>query len=297
MAKVNLPYGIDSFAKLRGSGCRYVDKTGLVKDLLGESFEVGLITRPRRFGKTLALSMLAEFLDIRADSRKLFEGLEIAQDRDLCGRWMNQRPVLFVTLKDVGGRTFDRAYGMLRQTISKLCIEHSYLETSPHASGADKRTFQRLEERVSDATDVESSLDTLIRMMKAHYGKEVVLLVDEYDVPLAKAGDNGYLDEMREVMRTFLGMAWRSNPNLEFAVASGCLPIADDSLLAGADRFVSIPAAGGGRRDRFGFDEAEVADLLRAAGLEGALAEMRKWYRGYFLAEARCIAHGMFSTI
>ncbi|MDO5550025.1 MAG: AAA family ATPase, partial [Lachnospiraceae bacterium] len=127
MAKINLPYGIDSFAKVRASNCYYVDKTGFIKELLDRTFDVNLITRPRRFGKTLIMSMLSEFFDIRKDSRKLFDGLEIAKDRELCTEWMNQWPVLFLTLKDVDGKSFKRAYDLLKNGISKLCKEHAYL--------------------------------------------------------------------------------------------------------------------------------------------------------------------------
>lgn len=155
MVKLNLPYGIDNFAKLRNSGCYYVDKTGFIQELLSETFDVNLLTRPRRFGKTLTMSMLAEFLDIRKDSRELFEGLTVAQDKEFCEKWMNQWPVLFLTLKDVNGTEFDMAYGLLQKTISKLCIDHSYLEESPHIDQADKKVFLQLKSRKADIIDVQ----------------------------------------------------------------------------------------------------------------------------------------------
>ena len=137
MARVMLPYGIDNFAKLRESNCYYIDKTNFIKELLSEVFEVNLITRPRRFGKTLMMSMLSEFFDIRKDSKKLFEGLEVTKDKDFCSKWMNKWPVLFLTLKDINGMKFDGAYGILKDTISTLCKEHAYLATSEKVDSND----------------------------------------------------------------------------------------------------------------------------------------------------------------
>ena len=285
MARVNLPYGIDNFAKVRESNCYYIDKTGFIKELLDWTFDVNLITRPRRFGKTLTMSMLAEFFDIRKDSRKLFEGLEIAKHTEFCSEWMNQWPVLFLTLKDVDGDSFEDAYGMLEQTVSKLCIEHDYLANSIEITQADKETFLRLEFKKGSRTDVRSALDTLLRMMKAYYGKNVILLVDEYDVPLAKASDNGYYKEMLNIIKMFLGMVWKSNPNLKFAVVTGCLRIAKESIFTGANNFISNSISSKKYQDCFGFSEAEVTALLDAAELQDALPEMKKWYDGYLFGE------------
>ena len=285
MAKVNLPYGIDNFAKVRESNCYYIDKTGFIKELLSETFDVNLITRPRRFGKTLTMSMLAEFFDIRKDSRKLFEGLEISKDMEFCAKWMNQWPVLFLTLKDVKGRKFDEAYGLLEQTVSKRCIEHAYLADSDKVDMADRAVFQALKVRKADTTDIRCALDTLLRMMRAYYGKQVILLVDEYDVPLAKASDNGYYEDMLEVIRSLLGMTWKSNPNLKFTVLTGCLRFPKESIFTGANNFISDSISGKNYQDCFGFNEAEVRDLLEAAQLQDALPEMKKWYDGYIFGD------------
>ena len=281
MAKVNLPYGIDLFEQVRSRNCYYVDKTGFIRELLSEEFTVNLIARPRRFGKTLTMSMLAEFFDIRKESRQKFKGLEIMKYADFCAEWMNQWPVLFLTLKDVQGRTFDSAYGMVQFVISSVCGEHDYLSDSDKVSDADKRVFQRLLEQSGTSTDVKTALFVLMRMMKAHYGKEVILLIDEYDVPLAKASDNGYYEEMLEVIRSLLGMTWKSNPNLKFAVVTGCLRIAKESIFTGANNFISNSISGKKYRDYFGFSEPEVTALLETAGLQDALPEMKKWYDGY----------------
>ena len=281
MAKVNLPYGIDLFEQLRSRNCYYVDKTGFIRELLSEEFTVNLIARPRRFGKTLTMSMLAEYFDIRKESRQKFEGLEIMKYADFCAEWMNQWPVLFLTLKDVQGRSFDSAYGMVQFVISSVCGEHDYLSDSDKVSEADKRVFHRLLEQSGTSTDVKTALFVLMRMMKAHYGKEVILLIDEYDVPLAKASDNGYYGEMLEVIRSLLGMTWKSNPNLKFAVVTGCLRIAKESIFTGANNFISNSISDKKYRDYFGFSEPEVTALLETAGLQDALTEMKKWYDGY----------------
>ena len=285
MARVNLPYGIDNFAKVRESNCYYIDKTGFIKELLDWTFDVNLITRPRRFGKTLTMSMLAEFFDIRKDSRKLFEGLEIAKHTEFCSEWMNQWPVLFLTLKDVDGDSFEDAYGMLRFVISSVCGEHHYLLDSNRVLETDKRIFQRLSEQSGTPADVKSALFVLMRMMKAHYGKNVVLIVDEYDVPLAKASDNGYYKEMLNIIKMFLGMVWKSNPNLKFAVVTGCLRIAKESIFTGANNFISNSISSKKYQDCFGFSEAEVTALLDAAELQDALPEMKNWYDGYLFGE------------
>lgn len=281
MARINLPYGIDNFAKVRNSGCYYIDKTGFIKELVSETFDVNLITRPRRFGKTLAMSMLSEFFDIRKDGRGIFEGLEISGEREVCEEWMNRWPVLFLTLKDVEGNRFQDAYGLLEKTISKLCIEHAYLAQSIRADLTDREVFLELKARKADTTDLQCSLDTLMRMMKAHYGKEVILLVDEYDVPLAKASDNGYYEEMLNIIKTLLGMVWKSNPSLKFAVVTGCLRIAKESIFTGANNFISNSISEESYQDYFGFQESEVSDLVQAAGLQKALPEMKRWYDGY----------------
>ena len=227
---IKLPLGIDGFRKLRTNNCYYIDKTGFIEELLEETFAVNLITRPRRFGKTLTMSMLSEFFDIRKDSRSIFEGLAITACTDLCRKWMNQWPVLFLTLKDINGCTFEEACDLLQFTISSLCMEHDYLENSEKVKIADKRSFSRLLNRKGSVSDIKTALVVLTRMMEAHYEKPVILLIDEYDVPLAKASDNGYYDPMLNIMRSFLGMAWKTNPSLQFAVITGCLRIAKESI-------------------------------------------------------------------
>ncbi|MCD8337802.1 MAG: ATP-binding protein [Lachnospiraceae bacterium] len=281
MAMIPLPYGIDLFEKVRKEHCYYIDKTHLISEMMSVPFQVNLITRPRRFGKTLAMSMLASFFDIRRDSRELFEGLQISEDKELCAQWMNQWPVLFVTLKDVNGRDFTDAYDMLRQVLTDLCNEHLYLMQDEKQTPSDRDAFSRLSMRRGELTDVKNALTILLRMMYTHYGKEVILLVDEYDVPLAKASDNGYYDEMLNVIQMLLGMSWKSNPNLKFAVVTGCLRVAKESIFTGANNFVSNSISDVRYQDCFGFTEAEVVQILADADLSEALPEMKRWYDGY----------------
>lgn len=281
MSYVNLPYGMDDFEKVRISNCYYIDKTAFIRELLNETFEVNLITRPRRFGKTLIMSMLAAFFDIRRDSREIFEGLEITADREFCDKWMNQWPVLFLTLKDVDGDNFENAHDMLKYAISSLCIEHAYLGDSENVDSADRISFAKLKNRSGSDTDTQSALHILTCMMKAHYGRNVILLIDEYDVPLAKASDNGYYRDMLNVVKRLLGMAWKTNLALQFAVVTGCLRLAKESIFTGSNNFISNSISDRRYNRYFGFTEKEVCRLLADAGYMPELPEMKRWYDGY----------------
>ena len=202
-----LPVGIENFSELRLDGYYYIDKTGFISELLQKTFKVNLITRPRRFGKTLTMSMLADFLDIQKDSRAIFKGLDVAQNKGICSTWMNQWPVLFLTLKNVESLNFDGAYGLLKKLVSDICKDHVYLAESGRTDPDDRDIFARLKSGKADETELKSSLNTLMRMMCAHFGKTVVLLIDEYDVPLAKARENGYYAEMIDFIRGRFGVA------------------------------------------------------------------------------------------
>ena len=222
MNNVKLPVEISDFHKLRQNEYYYVDKTNLIKELLESRIaEVTLITRPRRFGKTIGMSMLAYFFDIRKDSRKLFEDLKISRDIELCQKWMNQYPTLFISFKDVDGLNFQSAMKMLRNQISWICNEHDYLSDSDKVNENDKKIFLKLqdisEENLSEDL-IKISVATIIRMMNAHYGKPVILLLDEYDVPLAKASSDGYYKEMLDVMKTMMSTSLKDNSHLQFAV-------------------------------------------------------------------------------
>lgn len=281
MADIKLPVGIDSFEKLCTNECYYIDKTGFIKELLDDKFEVNLITRPRRFGKTLIMSMLAAFFDIRKKSESFFEGLEIFQNKELCSRWMNQYPVLFLSLKKVEGLDFMGAYAMLASLISDLCIQNYYLVDSKKINEVDKNTFLHLADRTATLAELKNSLNTIMRMMQMHYGKKVILLIDEYDVPLAKASENGYYAEMLDVIRSMMGSSLKTNDFLEFAVITGCLRIAKESIFTGTNNFVSNSVSSERYKKYFGFTGMEVKKLLADTGLSDHAEEMAVWYDGY----------------
>ena len=250
-------------------------------------FEVNLITRPRRFGKTLLMNMLSEFFDIRKDSRALFEGLEISKNKQLCCIWQNQWPVLFLTLKSVEGLKFDSAYGMLEAVISELCVEHFYLAESQVVNPVHREIFLRLAKKTASEEEIKNSLYTIMAMMQTHYGKRVILLVDEYDVPLAKASENGYYKQMLDVIRGILGRVLKGNSSLEFSVVTGCLRIAKESIFTGTNNFVSDTISGRRFERYFGFTEKEVRELLENTRFSEYKNEVKLWYDGYLFGREK----------
>lgn len=288
MKKLQIPVGISDFIKIREQGYYYVDKTGLISDLLEDIAEVTLITRPRRFGKTMGMSMLANFFDIHKDSTALFEGLEISRNAALCKAWQNQWPVLFVTFKDIDGLTFASAKEMLIERVATLCKMHSYLAFSDQINPDDRKIFQKLSDLVNGKpTDamLKTSLSLLMQMMKAHYGKPVILLIDEYDVPIAKASANGYYAEMLEIIRGMLSTALKDNAALRFAVITGCLRIAKESIFTGTNNFVSDTISSSHLNEYFGFTQADVNQILRDADLTDQAETVKTWYDGYHFGD------------
>ena len=285
MQRVNLPIGTSDFAEIRREGWYYVDKTGLIRDLLNtRKAKVTLITRPRRFGKTLGMNMLANFFDIQKDSKALFEGLEVSKDTTLCEQWRNQWPVLFVSFRRVDGLNFQSAYGMLKTTICELCIEHRYLLESTQVPHEHKETMRRLLQKTASDDELSSSLLLLTHMMQAHYGKPIILLIDEYDVPLAKASANGYYKEMLDVMKGIM-QAMKDNSALQLAVITGCLRIAKESIFTGTNNFVSDTITSSRLNEYFGFTQAEVDQLLQDTGLTDHAEDIKAWYDGYHFGE------------
>lgn len=285
MPHISLPVGIEEFQEIRKKNCYFVDKTHLIEELLKDRFKVMLFTRPRRFGKTLAMSMLAAFFDIRMDSAELFAGLTVSDNKELCAQWRNQYPVLFVTLKNIGGRDFGAAYEMLKDTISDLCVAHSYLQDSLSVNEKDRKTFGRLMNCEGSETQVRGALYTLLRMMSMHYKKPAILLLDEYDAPLAGAYENGYYEEMLDQIRGFIGKALKTNEYLNFAVVTGCLRIAKESVFTGTNNFVSNSILRAEYSDCFGFTETDVERLLVETGFLGEMNHVRQWYDGYRFGE------------
>lgn len=284
MKALNIPVGISNFEKIRNNGFYYVDKTGLIEELLKTEAEVTLITRPRRFGKTLGMSMLESFFDIRKNSRKLFEGLEIARQSELCSKWMNQCPTVSVSFRQVDGLNFTSAYDMLTMVFADLYNKHLYLLEDSHVTEFQKKTFTNIAHGCGSEKEVKSSLVLLTTMMQQHYGKAVVLLIDEYDVPVAKANAHGYYNEMLDVMKGLL-QALKDNQALCFAVVTGCLKIAKESIFTGTNNFVSDTITDSRLNEYFGFVHSEVDQILADAETEDQAENIRKWYDGYHFGD------------
>ena len=285
MRILNIPVGVSNFEEIRKNGYYYIDKSGLIGELLSRTgTKVTLITRPRRFGKTLGMSMLENFFDIRKESRALFEGLEIARDQALCDAWMNQYPTIFVSFRQVDGLDFTGAYDMLTWVISELYKKHRYLLDSDRIGTSDKEIAKQLEWGQASLKDTKGSLLLLTRMMQQHYGKPVILLIDEYDVPVAKANSNGYYAEMLDVMKGLL-QALKDNQALQFAVVTGCLKIAKESIFTGTNNFVSDTITNSRLNEYFGFVQSEVDQLLKDAGVTEQADSIRRWYDGYHFGD------------
>ena len=281
MKKLNIQVGISDFVKLRQDNCYYIDKSGLIVDLLQRSAaEVTLITRPRRFGKTLSMSMLASFFDIRMDSRELFADLEIARHEELCKAWMNRWPVIFLSLRRVDGLDFAGAYAMLAAVIADLYKQHLYLLQDDKINTFDKQTMQAILAGKAEEQDIKGSFLLLTRMLREHYGKPVILLIDEYDVPVAKASSNGYYEKMLDIMKGLM-QALKDNSALQLAVITGCLKIAKESIFTGTNNFVSDTITSSRLNEYFGFIQSDVDKLLRDVGAEDKAAAIKEWYDGY----------------
>lgn len=286
MKNLNIPVGISDFERIRELNYYYVDKTGLIKTLLqGEMDQVTLITRPRRFGKTMAMNMLNSFLDIRKDSRHLFEGLEISDETEICEKWMNQYPTLFLSFKDVDGTIFENAFNFLKFVIASLCSQNSYLETGENIRENEKDIFSRLRSQTASITDIKGSIVTIMNMMQSYYGKPVILLIDEYDVPIAKASNNGYYKEMLEVIKGMLSTALKDNSSLKFAVITGCLKIAKESIFTGTNNFVSDTISSTRYNEYYGFTQQDVDKLLADTEIEEKAELIKEWYDGYNFGE------------
>lgn len=281
MSNIVFPLGIDSFEKIRTEGYYYIDKTEVIAELLRKTFEVNLITRPRRFGKTLTMDMMAVFFDIRKDTGKLFSGLCIEKNKELCEKWQNNWPVLFLSLKEVDDNTFEQAEKKLAVNISDLYKEHTYLLESDKVDPADVELFNKIRYQKADSVDIQNALYILMRMMQACFGKQVIVFIDEYDVPLAKANEGGYYDDMLNLIRGLLGKTLKTNPFLKFAVITGCLRIGKESIFTGTNNFVSDTITGDRFNEYFGFTKDEVRKMLQVTGYENHAEEIKHWYDGY----------------
>ena len=285
MKLLSIPVGVSDFEEIRRNGYYYVDKSGLIGELLSTTgTKVTLITRPRRFGKTLGMSMLESFFDIRKDNKALFEELEIAKRHELCTEWMNQWPTVFVSFRQVDGLNFNSAYDMLTLVISELYKKHLYLLDSDKLDSFDKEIVKQLIQGTASAKDMKGSLMLLTRLMYQQYGKPVILLIDEYDVPVAKANRNGYYEEMLDVMKGLM-QALKDNQALCFAVITGCLKIAKESIFTGTNNFISDTITDSRLNEYFGFVQSEVDQILKDADVLDKAESIREWYDGYHFGD------------
>ena len=285
----NIAVGGEDFITLRKSNSYYVDKTELLYELVQETNNtVTLFTRPRRFGKTLTMSMIETFFSIfKKDSTDVFNDLAVRKHSEFCGKWMSQYPVLFISLKDAEGRNFELAYDKLKSIIARLCIKYSFLADSDKVSPFDKDIFLKLSGQCGTESDVQNSLITIMRMMNAAYGKKVILLIDEYDVPLAKANTNGYYRQMLDVIRGLMSTSLKTNEFLEFAVVTGCLRIPKESIFTGVNNFASYSVLDEDFSEYFGFTDEEVSKMLTSFGLSDKEAVVREWYDGYLFGNTK----------
>lgn len=284
--------GESDFAALRRSGKYYVDKTAVMYELVEETEnKVTLFTRPRRFGKTLMMSMLSNFFSIRKDSREIFEGLRITAYKEFCEKWMNQSPVLFLSYKDVEAETFEGAYRMLKTKLADLCKELDFLLEETAVNSADRDIFRKLMFKTAEEDDVKNSLKTIMRMLYAVYGRKTILLIDEYDVPLARASEkntveNAYYSAMLDVIKGMMGSALKDNEFLEFSVITGCLRIAKESIFTGTNNFASYSVLDADFSEYFGFSEEEVEKMLLAADRQDKADLIKEWYDGYIFGDS-----------
>ena len=284
MEEKKLPVGIDSFEKLREEDFYYVDKTGLIRDLLNNWGEVNLFTRPRRFGKTLNMSMLKCFFEIGGDKR-IFDGLAISREKALCDAYMGKYPVVFLSLKDVDGLTFEDAYERLKQLIRNEAFRLAALRESTAITDEEKSAYLRIISENSTFADITGSLRMFCTLLEKHYGQKVFLLIDEYDVPLDKAYAHGYYDRMIDLIRSMFGLALKTNDSLFFAVLTGCLRVSKESIFTGLNNLMVHSISDMNFDEYFGFTDSEVGDMLAYYGLESHHEEARRWYDGYRFGE------------
>ncbi|MDO4386453.1 MAG: AAA family ATPase [Clostridia bacterium] len=280
MLTKKLPVGIEDFEEMRKQDFYYVDKTGLIVDLLAGWGKVNLFTRPRRFGKTLNMSMLKCFFEIGTD-KSLFDGLAVSKEKALCEKYMGKYPVVFVSLKDVDGLTFEDAYNMLRATIREEACRLHFLMDSDALTEYEKQVLQKLMGMDAKFSDITNSLLMLCALLEKHYGQKTILLIDEYDVPLAKAYANGYYPQMLDVLHAMLLAALKTNSSLFFAVLTGCLRISNESVFTGLNNMKMHTISDVRFDEYFGFTDEEVGEMLSYYGLEAHYDTMRVWYKGY----------------
>mgnify|MGYP003494891544 FL=1 len=275
-----LPIGIENFEKLRQEDFYYIDKTRLIEQLLTRWGEVNLFTRPRRFGKSLNMSMLQSFFEIGKD-KTLFDGLRISDNQELCEKYQGKFPVVSVSLKGINGATYEEARRFLIKTINEEARRLSVLSDSTELDETDHELLTQLKKKEMTNDSLVYSIRELTELLEKHYGSKVIVLIDEYDVPLAKANENGYYDEMVLLIRNLFENALKTNSSLKFAVLTGCLRIAKESIFTGLNNFKVYSITDKSFDETFGFTDAEVRELLRYYGQEKYYETVKEWYDGY----------------
>lgn len=275
-----LPIGIENFEKLRQEDFYYIDKTRLIEQLLTRWGEVNLFTRPRRFGKSLNMSMLQSFFEIGKD-KTLFDGLRISDNQELCEEYQGKFPVVSVSLKGINGATYEEARRFLIKTINEEARRLSVLSDSTELDETDHELLTQLKKKEMTNDSLVYSIRELTELLEKHYGSKVIVLIDEYDVPLAKANENGYYDEMVLLIRNLFENALKTNNSLKFAVLTGCLRIAKESIFTGLNNFKVYSITDKSFDETFGFTDAEVKELLRYYGQEKYYETVKEWYDGY----------------
>ncbi|MDE6989258.1 MAG: ATP-binding protein [Lachnospiraceae bacterium] len=288
--QTKLPMGIENFKRIRTEGYYYVDKTGLIKDLLQNMAYVNLFTRPRRFGKTLNMSMLKYFFEAGSDIA-LFDGLEISKEKELCEEYMGKFPVISISLKEVAGENFDAAKRVLRSVLGDEAVSFPFLAESERLTETERLQYKKLialdehgEYAMSDEV-LSKSLLTLSRFLQKHFGQSTIVLIDEYDVPLDKAYQSDYYDDMVNLIRMLFGRALKTNDSLKFAVLTGCLRISKESIFTGLNNFNVYSIKDVQYHEYFGFSDTEVRQLLEYYGFMGKYDIIKRWYDGYHFGE------------
>ena len=279
-----LPIGIEDFEKIRQEDYYYVDKTGMIGDIIRNGAEVTLFTRPRRFGKSLNMSMLEQFFSLNGKP-ELFEGLQIMGEPELCQKYMGQYPVISLSLKGINAVSYETAFKIAVRGINESAAMVDYLEQSERLTKNDKESYRELLKRDMDEAEFYVSLRELSRLLAKHFDKKVIILIDEYDVPIAKASNNGYYKEMLEVIKGMLSTALKDNSSLKFAVITGCLKIAKESIFTGTNNFVSDTISSTRYNEYYGFTQQDVDKLLADAEIEEKADLIKEWYDGYNFGE------------
>ena len=278
--KLSLPIGIEDFKEVRKDGYYYVDKTALIEQVLEKRSKVTLFTRPRRFGKSLNMSMLKNFFEIGTDAA-LFEGLHISKNTQMCEKYMGKYPVIAVSLKGVDAATYEEAFDQLVDIMNNSAAEFSFLQNSDSLTDYEKERFIKLLDDQMNQKIMGSSMLWLTKLLEKHYNKKVVVLIDEYDVPLAKSHENGYYDKMVLLIRNMFGNVLKTNNSLAFAVLTGCLRIAKESIFTGLNNFKVYSITDEEFDETFGFTGEEVQEMLAYYGLSSCFDKVKEWYDGY----------------